>query len=108
MAKINVDSTFDNQYHFHELFDRFGWERMLDLPVHYYLALVREFYANIDQKYKGIHIRITRDLLANILGATNEIPLFEHDKTTVTYDHDYIFETVIHKFCYGGQHRQRP
>lgn len=46
-------------------------------------------------------MRITRNLLANILGANNEDSAFEHGKTTITYDPDWKFETAVHKFCYG-------
>lgn len=114
LVEINIDPDFDNQYYFHENFDQFGWGKMLDLPIHNYANLVRQSYANIDKKskfntniietyVKGVHMRITRDLLANILWASDNDPLFEHGKTNVIYNPNWIFKSSFHKFCYSRQ-----
>lgn len=75
MVKINVDSILESQHNFCESFDQFGWDKILDLHVNYYSALVRQYYTSIDQKdkfstnityVKGVYMRVTRDLLALI------------------------------------------
>ena len=50
LVEIDMDAAFDNEYHFHDLFTKFGWGRMLDFPIYYYPSLVHQFYANIEHK----------------------------------------------------------
>lgn len=56
-----------------------GWEKLLTLRDEFYLDLVRELYANMLHKYdkhlltiiffvKGVHITLTRESLARLLG----------------------------------------
>lgn len=54
-----------------------------------------------------VHTRVTRELLTKLLGVTDDGPPFETGKTTVTCEPDWVFETAVHKFCYGSVGRQR-
>ena len=42
--------TVDDYYKISMAFKRLGWEDILQLPKHYYPNLVREFYANAEDK----------------------------------------------------------
>ena len=46
----HVSSEVETVYRLSEAFNQFGWSPILNLSTHYYLELVREFYANIVSK----------------------------------------------------------
>ncbi|XP_071933319.1 uncharacterized protein [Coffea arabica] len=65
----------DDHYKISTAFKRLGWEDILKLPKHYYPNLIREFYANVEDKHshsgnlieswvRGKRVALTRDKVA--------------------------------------------
>ena len=81
--EMHLTSEIDAVYCITEAFELLEWAPILSLPHHIYPNLVREFYANIDNKkgYSGEEIRsfvrgrqfiITRVTIAQILKYNNQ------------------------------------
>ena len=77
--------TFDvvERFNLHRLFEHFHWDQMITLRGDYYPDLVKEFYANMENKgdadytsltttIRGHTIVVTSSSLANLLGLPND------------------------------------
>ena len=42
----------DDHYKVSEAFARFGWKNIVNLSRHYYSNMVRDFYANVEDKHR--------------------------------------------------------
>ena len=73
----------DAHYHISTAFKLLGWENILQLPKHYYPTLVREFYANVENKeshsgnlivswVRGKRVALTRDTLRQFVKLKDE------------------------------------
>ena len=47
---MHIASKIDAIYRITETFELLGWALILSIPLHIYPDLIREFYANIDNK----------------------------------------------------------
>ena len=84
---------------------------MLDLAGRYYSRLVREFYANIENKdiggidrvvshVKGSRIELDRDSLSRIVGVSNEGPSVEFFKDAALSDRQYTLKNALLRLDY--------
>ena len=81
--EMHVSPKIEVVYHISEAFNQLDWAPILTLSTHYNLDLMREFYANIDNKarhsgemveswVRGRHIVLSRERLTAILGCSNQ------------------------------------
>ena len=97
MLEKTVSEEVDCIFGIRCAFDVLGWTPVLDLAGRYYTSLVREFYANIEDKddagvhrvvthVKGCRIELDRASLSRILSVNNEGPFAEFSKdATLSY-----------------------
>ena len=106
-----VSEEVDHIFGIRRAFDVLGWAPVLDLAGRYYPRLVREFYANIENKdiggidrvvshVKGSRIELDRDSLSRILGVSNEGPSVEFSKDATLSDRQYTLMNALVRLDY--------
>ena len=107
--------TIEEQFHLKAAFNMLHWHPIVELDGDYYPALVRQFYANIEDKHigtlrmvrtfvKGVHIEVTEEYLARLLGVPNDGTRFmQHKRGSVTSDPAY---TPDEAKAYFGLHNR--
>ena len=79
--------SIEEIFHLKEAFHVLQWQPVVELNGDFYPDLVRHFYANIANKankhsrvihtfVKGVHIELTEDYVADLLGVPNTRPRF--------------------------------
>ena len=113
-----VSDDVDNIFGIRRAFGMLGWAPVLDLAGRYYPRLVREFYANIEDKedagihriithVKGCRIELDRASLARILGVSDEGPSIEFFKDAVLSDSRYRLMDALVRLDYFATRNSR-
>ena len=95
LFEMHVSPEIEVVYYIKEVFNQLGWMPILTLSTHYYPNLVREFYANIENKarhsgelleswVRGRHIVLSRECLVAIFGCSNQGQAIDLKKGFIT------------------------
>ena len=112
-----VDPLVDEQFKITHAFETFGWESFLHLSGMYYPGLVKEFYANIENKndkksreiqsfVKGVNILVTEGLLSDLFDLSLDGKRFKVGKDDVSSDREWSRSEAVRR--YGAVRHEVP
>ncbi|KAF3443168.1 hypothetical protein FNV43_RR12849 [Rhamnella rubrinervis] len=118
VVEKTVSEEVDSIFGIRRAFDVLGWAPVLCLEGKFYPRLVREFYANIEDKedtavhrvmtyVKGCRIDLDRATIARILGVSDDGPYVEFYKDSVLSDRQYKLVQALGRLNYSPTRNNR-
>lgn len=104
----DIAPNMEAYFHISETLDRLGWSPIVRLPRIFYPQLVKEFYANVENKdaysnvllnttVRGVKIRLTRRVLSEILGVPDDEELVQLNRRFF-WDGDWTVGATTDRF----------
>ena len=109
VVEKTIANDIDEAFHIHAAYTTLGWRRLLYLEGEYYPDLVKQFYANIEEKQrkfkypiiswvKGVMVVITGEMISDMLGLPMVGEPLDFNRDMVTSDPSWKIQEAEQHF----------